>query len=174
MLAKQRFARAMEALYVVCIAISGVALVAITLMIPTGVFFRYALNFPLSWPEPASVIMMIMFAFLGGAAVFRANGHVAVEALKNAVGPGKRRVMEWLVVACMTATAAFMLAYGAHLCYITWPQSMAEFPGYPVGLSYMPIPIAGALTLLFIAERTWIGPPPPTSLVHRDGATELE
>ena len=58
------------------------------------------MNSPLSWPEPASVMMMVMFSFLGGAAVYRANVHIAVEALLNAVSPAKRRAMLWAVDAC--------------------------------------------------------------------------
>lgn len=164
----------MEGLYLACIAVSGAALVAITLIIPLGVFMRYAMNNPLSWPEPAAVVMMVMFSFLGGAAVYRANVHVAVEALLNAVAPGVRRAMLWGVDACMAAIALFMLGYGAHLCVITRYQTMAEFPGLSVAVVYSPIPVAGLLTLLFLIERVWLGAPPKTSLMYSDQVTELE
>ena len=101
MTAKQRYRDAMEWLYITCVGMSGVALVVITLMIPIGVFMRYTMNKPQSWPEPASVVLMVMLSFLGGAAVYRANVHVAVEALLNAVTPAKRRVMLWAVDVCM-------------------------------------------------------------------------
>jgi hypothetical protein len=39
---------------------------------------------------------------------------------------------------------------------------------------YLPIPIAGFLTLLFLIERVWVGDPPPTSIMYSDQATELE
>ena len=172
--ARRRYLQAMEGLYLACIAISGAALVAITLIIPLGVFMRYAMNNPLSWPEPAAVVMMVMFSFLGGAAVYRANVHIAVEALLNAVAPGVRRAMLWGVDACMAATALFMLGYGAHLCVITRYQTMAEFPGLSVAVVYSPIPVAGLLTLLFLIERVWLGAPPKTSLMHSDQVTELE
>ena len=171
---KQRYAQAMEWLYIGCIVLSGTALVVITLIIPFGVFMRYAMNSPMSWPEPASVVMMVMFSFLGGAAVYRANVHIAVEALLNAVSPPVKRFMLWGVDACVGLTAAFMLGYGAHLCQITWPQTMAEFPGLRQGIVYLPIPIAGALTLLFLIERVWAGPPPATSVMYSDQAAELE
>jgi TRAP-type C4-dicarboxylate transport system permease small subunit len=171
---KQTYRQAMEWLYLVCIVISGTALVAITLMIPTGVFMRYVMNSPMSWPEPASVVMMVMFSFLGGAAVYRANVHVAVEALLNAVPPKVRRAMLWGVDACMAAIALFMLGYGAHLCVITQYQTMAEFPGLSVAIVYAPIPLAGLLTLLFLVERVWLGSPPKTSVMYRDQAAELE
>ena len=42
----------MQRLYLGCIVLSGLAMVAITLMIPSGVFMRYVMNGPLQWPEP--------------------------------------------------------------------------------------------------------------------------
>jgi TRAP-type C4-dicarboxylate transport system permease small subunit len=174
MSAKQRYQRAMERLYVGCIVISGVALVTITLIIPLGVFMRYVMNSPLSWPEPASVIMMVMFSFLGGAAVYRANVHIAVEALLNAVPPHVRRGMLHGVNACMAAIALFMLLYGIQLCITTRFSTIAEFPWLSVAIAYLPIPVAGLLTLLFLIERVWVGDPPKTSVMYRDGASELE
>ena len=171
---KNSYRQAMELLYLACIAVSGAALVAITLIIPAGVFMRYVANSPMSWPEPASVVMMVMFSFLGGAAVYRANVHVAVEALLNAVPPKVRRAMLWGVDACMAAIALFMLGYGAHLCVITQYQTMAEFPGLSVAIVYAPIPLAGLLTLLFLIERVWLGSPPKSSVMYSDQAADLE
>ncbi len=172
--AKQVYARTMEWLYLACVILSGTALVVITLIIPFGVFMRYALNNPQSWPEPASVVMMVMFSFIGGAAIYRANVHVAVQALLDAVGPRQRQLMLWGVDLCIAATALFMAGYGTQLCRITWYQSMAEFPGLPQGVVYAPIPIAGVLTLLFLIERVWVGDPPKTSVMYSDAATQLE
>src|SRR5262247_4131338 len=103
---RNAYRRLMQRLYLGCIVLSGLALVAITLMIPSGVFMRYVMNNPLQWPEPASVIMMVFFSFVGGAAVYRANQQIAVEALMRAVNPPSRMVMQWLVHACMLAIAA--------------------------------------------------------------------
>jgi TRAP-type C4-dicarboxylate transport system permease small subunit len=164
----------MEGLYLFCVVLSGAALVAITVMIPIGVFMRYVLNSPLSWPEPASVVLMVMFSFIGGAAVYRANVHVAVEALLNAVNPSARRVMLWLVDACIAATALFMVGYGIQLCIVTQFQTMAEFPWLSVAFVYAPIPVSGLFTLLFLIERVWLGSPLKDSVMYRDQATELE
>ena len=43
---KAAYAAAMERLYLACIVVSAVALVAITLVIPYGVFMRYVMNSP--------------------------------------------------------------------------------------------------------------------------------
>ena len=171
---KQAYAQAMEWLYMACIVLSGAALVVITLIIPYGVFMRYAMNNPQSWPEPASVVMMVFFSFVGGSAIYRANVHIAVETLLNAVSPSTKKWMLAGVELCMGAMSLFMLFYGVQLCEITWNQSMAEFPGLPVGLVYSPIPLAGALTFLFLIERVWVGHPPATSFMYSDEAVELE
>jgi TRAP-type C4-dicarboxylate transport system permease small subunit len=174
MTTKQRYREAMEWLYIACVGVAGMGLVVITLMIPIGVFMRYVMHNPQSWPEPASVVLMVMLSFLGGAAVYRANVHVAVEALLNAVSSAKRRVMVWTVDACVGATALFMIIYGIQLCITTRFQTMAEFPSLSVAFVYAPIPLSGLVTLLFLIERACIGSPPKTSVMYRDGATDLE
>ena len=171
---KQAYTKLMEQLYLLCIVLSGAALVIITLIIPFGVFMRYVMNNPQSWPEPASVVMMVFFSFVGGAAIYRANVHIAVEALLNAVSPSVKSWMLIGVEACMGVISLFMIYYGYQLCQITWNQSVAEFPGLPVGLVYSPIPLAGALTTLFLIERIWVGHPPESSVMYSDGAVELE
>jgi TRAP-type C4-dicarboxylate transport system permease small subunit len=171
---KARYAQAMEALYVACVVISGVSLVVITLIIPYGVFMRYVVNSPASWPEPASVLLMIVFSFLGGAAVYRANVHIAVRSLLDAVGEGARRWLLRAVDVAMALTCAFMVVYGAQLVRTTWHQVVSEFPVLSVGLTYLPVPLGGLLTLLFIIERVWVGEPPPTSVMYRDQAEALE
>jgi TRAP-type C4-dicarboxylate transport system permease small subunit len=117
---------------------------------------------------------MVLFSFLGGAAVYRANAQIAVEALAKALSPRKQRAMRWGVHACMTLTAGFMLGYGVHLCVLTWNNSMAEFPGLSVGIVYMPIPVAGLLTVLFILEKVWLGEPPKSDVMYSDQPVDLE
>jgi TRAP-type C4-dicarboxylate transport system permease small subunit len=164
----------MQAVYLACIALSGLALVAITVMIPAGVFMRYVMNDPLQWPEPASVIMMVFFSFVGGAAVYRANAQIAVEALMRAVGPSSRAAMQWGVHACMFLIAAFMVVYGMHLCRITWGNTVAEFPSVSVGIVYLPIPLGGVLTLLFLVEKLWLGEPSKSDVMYSDQPADLE
>src|SRR2546426_12664756 len=90
---RARYAQAMERLYLACIGISGLALVVMTLIIPYGGFMRYAMNSAASWPEPLAVLLMVLFSFVVGAAVYRANLHMAVVALLAAVKARKRKGM---------------------------------------------------------------------------------
>jgi len=165
---KAAYAAAMERLYLACIVVSALALVAITLVIPYGVFMRYVMNSASSWPEPFSVLAMVLFSFVGGAAAYRANVHIAVQMLTDAVPARARRALLLVADLAMVATALFMIVYGTQLVRATWNQTIAEFPTLSVGITYLPIPVGGLFTLLFIVERLWLGMPPPTSVMYRD------
>src|SRR5689334_5455663 len=150
----------MEGLYIACIAVAGLAMTVITLIIPYGVFMRYVVNAPASWPEPAGILMMIVFSFIGGAAAYRANAHIAVATLLNRLGPANRRMLERAADLGMGVVGLFMVKWGALLVQTVWHNTIAEFPGVSGGATYLPIPVAGALTILFCVERLLLGQTP--------------
>ncbi len=158
----------MEWLYISCIALAGVAMVLMTIFIPYGVFMRYVVNSAASWPEPASILMMIWFSFVGGAAAYRANAHIAVGTVLNMVNDTNRRRLERFGDVGMGIIGIFMIKWGIQLVHAVWDNRVAEFPDISVGASYIPIPVAGVITLLFCIERLWISQPPADSFTFRD------
>jgi TRAP-type C4-dicarboxylate transport system permease small subunit len=162
------YRRAMEALYILCIAIASLALAIMTLVIPYGVFMRYAMNDAASWPEPLGILMMLLFTFTGAAAVYRAQAHIAVHMFVDTMGGLARRLAQGFVHLMMAAIAFFMLWWGASLVGATWNQTVGEFPDLRVGITYLPIPVGGGITLLFLIELLWLGPPGPQSFTHRE------
>ncbi|HEX6705646.1 MAG TPA: TRAP transporter small permease subunit [Albitalea sp.] len=165
---KKGYARAMEWLYIVCICIAGVVIVVMTIIIPYGVFMRYVMNAPSSWPEPAGVLLMVVFSFIGGAAAYRARAHIAVATLLNALGDKNRARTEFVAEIGMAIIALFMIKWGILLVQTTWYNSIAEFPGLSAGLTYVPIPVSGVVLLLFVVERLWCGEPSSESFTFRD------
>src|SRR5258708_10638586 len=111
---RARYAQAMESLYLACVGISGLALVVITLIIPYGVFMRYAMNSAASWPEPLAVLLMVLFSFVGGAAVYRAKPHMPVVGLLPAVHAKARQAILVLVDRGMLAPPLFLPVYVHH------------------------------------------------------------
>jgi len=165
---KQLYRQAMEWLYIACIAIAGLAMLVMTAIIPYGVFMRYAVNSPASWPEPAGILLMVLFSFVGGGAAYRAKAHIAVSTLLNMLGETNRARMERTADVGMGIIALFMIRWGVLLVQATWQNTIAEFPELSVGVTYLPIPLAGAITLLFCIERLWLGEPPQSSYTFRD------
>ena len=160
------YVRAMDALYLICVTIAGFCIVVMTVAIPVGVFYRYVLNSALAWPEPMATIMMIFFTFFGGAACYRASVHISVTVFVRYLADTATKVAELAVEIAVAALALFMLIWGAELVQTTLHQVIAEFPFLSVGLTYLPVPMSGAITLLFMIERMWIGPPPRDSIIY--------
>ncbi len=165
---KTAYARAMEALYIFCAVVSGLCIVAMTIVIPWGVFTRYVLNSASSWPEPLSILLVIVFTFLAAAACYRGNVHIAVSMVVDNLPPAGRRAAGVTRDVLMALLSLFAIVWGIKLVEATWLNTIAEFPWLSVGITYLPIPIGGAITLLFVIERVWIGPPGKHSFVHRE------
>jgi TRAP-type C4-dicarboxylate transport system permease small subunit len=152
-----RYSQAMDVLHRLCLWISGLGLVVISIVIPYGVFARYVLNAAKSWPEPLAIITMIVVTFLSAAACYRDNLHIGVMVLPNALHGAARTALGWVVELCMAGANLFMLVWGLQLVETTFHQVIAEFPLLSVGITYLPIPVGGAITLLFVLERMMKG-----------------
>jgi TRAP-type C4-dicarboxylate transport system permease small subunit len=163
--------RIMDALYLACVIVAGVALVLISAVIPWAVFTRYVLNSAASWPEPMAVLLTIVLTFIGAAACYRRGLHMNVGFFVGMLPDRPRRAVGLLVEALMAAMAVFMVNWGIKLVDATWDNSIADFPFLSVGVTYLPIPIGGAILLLFVAERVLIGPPPEPAPDPEHGAT---
>jgi len=150
---KENYIRAMDVLHRACVIAAGACLVVITLIIPYGVFCRYVLNSAASWPEPMAVLLMIVMSFLSAVVCYREYLHIGVGVLPAFLSGPAKNYLGWFLEICMLATNLFMLVWGIKLVEATLYQSIPDFPALSVGLSYLPIPVGGAITALFIIER---------------------
>lgn len=155
MLAK--FVRSMDILYLACIWIAGLALAAMSILVPWGVYARYVLGTGSQWPEPLAILLMVVFTFFAAAACYRADAHIAVTLLTDILPAPLRRVASRLVDLLMAALCLFMVIWGFELCWVTWNQVIAEFPWLRAGITYLPLPIGGLITFLFLIERLLAG-----------------
>jgi TRAP-type C4-dicarboxylate transport system permease small subunit len=165
--------RLMDVIYDACVIIAGLALVLISAVIPWAVYTRYVLNRAASWPEPMAVLLMIVLTFFGAAACYRVGLHMRVAFFVSLLPMPLQRAIALLVEGLMALIALFMIDWGAKLVGATWQNSIADFPSLSVGVTYLPIPIGGAILLLFVFERLAIGPPPlPARPEHAAAAFE--
>jgi TRAP-type C4-dicarboxylate transport system permease small subunit len=161
--------RLMDVLYAVCVAIAGAALVLISAIIPWAVYTRYVLNRAASWPEPMAVLLMIVLTFFGAAVCYRAGLHMRMSFFVSLLPPRLQRATAVVVELLMALVALFMVDWGAKLVAATWQNSIPDFPSLSVGVTYLPIPLGGAILFLFVIERLLLGPP-PTAAAERDAA----
>lgn len=171
---KSFFLRLNDTLYRSCIWVAGLSVLAMTLIIPWGIFARYILGTGSSWPEPVAILLMVVFTFVGAAASYRAGAHMAVSMATDRLPPALRGVVAMLVQVLMVLVSLFMIWYGAKLCITTWNQFLASLPGVRVGMTYAPIPVGGLLTLSFVLEKLMLGDQSHRKVVRFDLVEENE
>lgn len=154
------FRRAMDAIYWTGAVVSCLALVLISAIMPWAVYTRYILNSAASWPEPLAVLLTVAVTFIGAANCYRQRIHMNMTVGTNLLPPRARAFAALLSELLMAAMALFMLIWGGRLVEATWDNTVDAFPFLSVGITYLPIPISGAMMLLFVIERLAIGPPP--------------
>jgi len=153
------YVRAMDALYLLCVLIAGVALVLISTVVPWAVYTRYVLNSAASWPEPTAVLLTIWLTFFGAAACYRLRLHMNVSFFVGLMPTRVQMIFDLFAELLMLAMALFMTVYGLKLVQATWLNTVADFPELSVGVTYLPIPLGGAILFLFVIERMLCGPP---------------
>ena len=156
---KEAYCNAMDKVYWLCIWIAGLAMTVMTLVIPIQVVARKWLNSGLSWPEPAALVCMIVFTFIGSAAAYRAGSHIAVTMLTDRLPAGAQVVAARIVDFLMAAIALFVIYYGGDrvLFFMETKQSLPDFPSLQVYWTYLPLPIGSLATLLFVIEAILFG-----------------
>lgn len=131
--------------------LSGAGMILMTAMVTWQVFCRYVLNQSPSWTEPASIMVMSWFIFLGAAVGVRENFHMGFDVLIHflpGAGPAMRAVSDLVVV----IFGLGMVVYGGQLILQTWTATIPvlQLPG---GFAYMPLVAGGILIVLFAGER---------------------
>ncbi|PWW01688.1 TRAP-type C4-dicarboxylate transport system permease small subunit [Hoeflea marina] len=132
--------------------LSGIGLVAMTALIACQVFWRYVLNDSISWTEPASVMIMGWFIFLGAAVGIREGYHLSFDVMLYVVPD---RVKLWLHTVSDVVVIAFgagMAIYGTQLAVNAAPNILPSL-GISGAFDFMPIVAGGVLVVLFSIER---------------------
>ena len=116
----EKYVHFLDAVYLACIWISGIALFAMTIIIPWGIINRYVLGTGSAWPEPMAILCMVLFTFIGAAASYRANAHIAVTMFTDRVPQSWIPALRWTVDILMALLAVFIVIWGLKLCVGTW------------------------------------------------------
>ena len=132
--------------------IAGVGLVLMTIFIAAQVFWRYVLNDSIIWTEPASVMIMGWFIFLGAAVGIREGYHLSFDVLLYLVPHQGKMVLYSISDLAVAAFGAGMVWYGWSLAAKAANNIMPSL-GISDAWSFIPIVIGGVLVVLFSFER---------------------
>jgi C4-dicarboxylate transporter DctM subunit len=148
-------ARLTDRLAVAVEVVAAALLVGTVTIALIQVFFRYALNSALSWPEEMARFAFVWFVFLGAALLTRGSRHIVIDLLPRSLGPRALRVHAFAARLVSAAASAFLLVYGASLVL----QSTHVSPAlqWPYTYFYLAVPTGATLSLLFLAGEPVAG-----------------
>lgn len=146
------YVRTMDRLYWLCVTIGIVSVVCMTSLIFIGVIMRYVFLKGASFAEPMSIFFSVQLTMYGAAACYRAQAHLRLQFVADALPAVPRKLVEHAVSLLMAGVALAMIFYGISLTQTTWFQSYPEFHYVRVGFVYSAIPGGGLALLLFVIE----------------------
>lgn len=145
---KTVFDRFLDTLSQLCIVISGIALVFLTIIFGWLVFGRYVLNSTPTWVEQASLLLIVLIGFLGASAGIHKNTHLGVSFFRDVSPRPVQRLFEFVSNLALLAFSAVMMVYGYKLMIFKWGTDIPLLH-LPEGLRAVPVVICGACTSLF-------------------------
>jgi TRAP-type C4-dicarboxylate transport system permease small subunit len=150
--ALKRIGRVLGVLSRVGLWAAAAGLVVMTVIVGWQVFTRYVLNWSNAWTEPAALLLMSWFIFLGAAAGVRENYHLGFDVLLYVLPRDSKRLLRTISDVVVASFAIGMIYYGMQLVELGWSATMPSL-GIPEGIKYIPLVVGGVLILLFALER---------------------
>ncbi|PTV94356.1 TRAP-type C4-dicarboxylate transport system permease small subunit [Rhodobacter aestuarii] len=145
-------ARVTGLLGTIALWIAGTGVVIMTAFIAMQVFFRYVLNSSLPWTEPAAVMIMGWFIFLGAAVGIREGYHLSFDVVLYFVPEKVKLALYTISDIVVGAFAVGMVKYGWELAERTAHNKLPSL-GISGAFDFLPIVVGGCLLVLFCIER---------------------
>ena len=134
------------------VRIGAVGLIAMTVVIGWQVFGRFVLNSSPSWTEQTALVLMIWYVFFAAAAGVWERFHIRIEILEHRLNPARVRRLRIAIHALIALFGLVLLVFGAQLAWLVRDHVIPSL-GISRAFAYLPIPIAGLLTIIFSMGR---------------------
>lgn len=131
-----------------CLFISGTCIVAMTAIISYQVVARYVFNASPAWSERLSLLLLAYLVFFGAAVGVHERFHIRIDALRNAVPAAIGKAFDKIANVSVACAGLVMVVAGIQLTTTLWAFDIPSL-GLPRGLALLPLPISGALIMLF-------------------------
>ncbi|WP_346900685.1 TRAP transporter small permease [uncultured Roseibium sp.] len=132
--------------------LAGAGLILMTAFISAQVFFRYVVNDSLVWSEPAAVILMGWFIFLGAAVGIREGYHLSFDVLLYFLPESVKLWLYSISDLVVVAFGAGMVWFGSELALSAWDVKLPSL-GISGAIDFLPLVGGGVLVVLFSVER---------------------
>lgn len=133
---------------------AGIGLVLMTALIAAQVFWRYILNDSIVWTEPASVMIMGWFIFLGAAVGIREGYHLSFDVVLYVLPPRTKKFLLSVSDIAVSLFGVGMIWFGWQLAAKTAGNKLPSL-GISGAFDFAPIVAGGVLIVLFSVERVF-------------------
>ena len=136
--------RAWDALAALVYAVIVLLMMAMVAVTTAQVFYRYALNQPLTWSEELSRYLFIWIVFLAAWAGLRQGLHLGVNALSDRLPPAGTAIMARVIEAIILVFLLAALTAAEQVLSVTARQTSATLR-LPMHVVYAAFPVAAVL-----------------------------
>ncbi len=131
---------------------AGIGLVMMTVMIAAQVFWRYILNDSIVWTEPASIMVMGWFIFLGAAVGIREGYHLSFDILLYVIPQRGKFFLKTVSDITVGGFGLGMVWYGWLLAAKTAGNKLPSL-GISGAWDFAQLVVGGVLIFVFSMER---------------------
>ena len=134
-------------------AFVGMAMAFSSLLLFVNVVLRYVFLAPISWAEELSIYLVIWIVFIGGSAIVRLRGHLAIDLLPKMLSDGLQRYLTiFILVVSLVFFAVFIYYSGLHTLRVQASGQLTPNMQAPMWLTYLAMPVGSALMFLRTAQ----------------------
>jgi len=132
----------------------GAIVAGLVAMVFSGVLARYVFNYSLAWSDELAGLLFVWLTLLGSVAALRRRTHMTMGFFPRCFSPPGQRRVGLYVMGSILFFLVFMVGEGITLTQATLGDKSAVLR-LPVGLTYLSLPVAGTLMLLYALRQTW-------------------
>ena len=146
------YRKIMDHLARVLFIVTAVMICAMVLIIFWQVFSRFVLDKTPRWSEESTIVLMIYTGFLGATLAYRERLHIGIKFFLLKMKQKTRNRIYFVIDILIGLFSLFMLIWGTGFAWMMRSQTLPATK-IPVGISYLPIPLAGLMLILFVIEK---------------------
>lgn len=149
----EKYSKAMDWLYRIVLFISSICVISMVLIITLQVFMRFTFSKTPRWSEEFTISILMLYAgFLGATVAYRQRMHIGIKIILMKLHSKVRGWFYFAIDIMVGSFAIAMIGWGGSLAW-GFRNQILPATGISVGLSYLPIPLAGIVFLLFVIEK---------------------
>ncbi len=128
-------------------------LVALSILLISGVFFRYVLNHSLYWSGEVSRFLLVYLTFFGSTVAYKAGAHIGIEIIMEKLHPNLEKALKVIIHATFMGFWIMILAESLKLLPLFYMQKTATLE-IPYAYPFMCVPIASGIWILHTLSET--------------------